>query len=84
VRSDRFMIIFKKDLCRTLRGHDLIEKRIKLARRTTYALMGTGMHGYNGINPSVIIRMWNMYKIPYELFGDREVYNFHQYVVSFG
>jgi hypothetical protein len=29
---------------RKLRGRDLIEKRIKLARRTTYALMGTGMH----------------------------------------
>ena len=44
---------------RKLRGHDLIEKSIKPARRTTYALMGTGMHGYNGINPSVIIHMWN-------------------------
>ena len=54
---------------RKLRGHDMIEKRIKLARRTTYALMGTGMHGYNGINPSVIIRMWNMYVRPRMLFG---------------
>ena len=50
---------------RKLRGRDLIEKRIKLARRTTYALMGTGMHGYNGIKPSVIIRMWNMYVRPH-------------------
>ena len=47
----------------------VIEKRIKLARRTTYALMGTGMHGYNGINPSVTIRMWNMYVRPRMLFG---------------
>jgi hypothetical protein len=54
---------------RKLRGHDLIEKRTKLARRTTYGLMGTGMHGYNGINPSVIIRMWNMYVRPRILFG---------------
>ena len=29
---------------RKLRGRDLIEKRIKLARRTTYTLMGIGMH----------------------------------------
>ena len=49
---------------RKLRGCDLIEKRIKLAR-----LMGTGMHGYNGINPSVIIRIWNMYVRPRMLFG---------------
>ena len=54
---------------RKLRGHDLIEKRIKLARRTTYALKGTGMHVYNGINPSVIIRMWNIYVRPKMLFG---------------
>ena len=59
-----FLIRGKKRICvahtesythigidRKLRGHYLIEKRIKLARRTTYALMGTGMHGYNGINP---------------------------------
>ena len=61
---------------RKLRGHDLIEKRIKLARRTTYALMGTGMHEYNGINPSVIIRMWNMYVRPRMLFLDLTVYYF--------
>jgi hypothetical protein len=32
-----------------------IEDRISLARKTMYALMNTGLHGSNGINPSVII-----------------------------
>ena len=32
-------------------SQDVAETRIKTARRTSYALMGAGMHGYNGINP---------------------------------
>ena len=31
----------------------LIDERLKLARRTTYMLMGAGLHGKNGINPLV-------------------------------
>jgi hypothetical protein len=45
---------------RKLRGHDLIEKRIKLARRTTYALMGTAgrtvnLNGTNSETKIVIL-----------------------------
>ncbi|KAJ8309584.1 hypothetical protein KUTeg_014458 [Tegillarca granosa] len=34
--------------------NDFITDRIKLARRTAYALMGAGMHGYNEVNPKII------------------------------
>ena len=37
------------------------EKAVKTARRTAYSLMGAGFHGYNGINPKVSIRLWNVY-----------------------
>jgi hypothetical protein len=38
----------------------LVSERIKLARRTLYALMGAGLHGYNGVNPEVGIKLWNI------------------------
>ena len=31
-----------------------IEERLSLARRTLYALINTGVHGSNGLNPRVI------------------------------
>ena len=34
-----------------------IEDRISLTRKTMYALMNTGLHGSNGINPSVALRI---------------------------
>ena len=42
-------------------GKEMNSERIKMARRTCYSLMGAGMHGYNGINPEVIIKLWNTY-----------------------
>ena len=47
----------------------LVSERIKLARRTWYALMGAGLHGYNGVNPEVGIKLWNIYVCPRLLFG---------------
>ena len=47
----------------------IVSERIKLARRTSYALMGAGLHGYNGVNPKVGIKLWNMYVCPRLLFG---------------
>ena len=45
------------------------EKAVKTARRTAYSLMGAGFHGYNGINPKVSIRLWNVYIKPRMLYG---------------
>ena len=31
--------------------------------------MGAGLHGYNGVNPKVVIKLWNMYVCSRLLFG---------------
>jgi hypothetical protein len=36
-------------------------ERITRARRRVYALMGAGMHGLNGLNPSVSQKLWCIY-----------------------
>ncbi len=40
-----------------------IEARLKLARNTTYSLMGSGFHGVNGIKPTVSFHMFELYVI---------------------
>ena len=42
----------------------LVEERLKLARRTTYMLMGAGVHGRNGINPITSNKLLNIYVLP--------------------
>jgi hypothetical protein len=46
-----------------------IEDRISLARKIMYALMNTGLHGSNGINPSVALRIYEAYVLPKLLYG---------------
>lgn len=46
-----------------------IEERLKLARRTLYALIATGVHGSNGLNPRVSYKIYQCYVIPRLLFG---------------
>ena len=46
-----------------------IEDRLKLARRTLYALINTGVHGSNGLNPSVSFKIYQCYVLPRLLFG---------------
>ena len=46
-----------------------IEERLKLARRTFYALINTGVHGSNGLNPSVSFKIYQCYVLPRLLFG---------------
>ncbi|VDH99697.1 Hypothetical predicted protein [Mytilus galloprovincialis] len=31
--------------------------------------MGAGMHGYNGVNPNIVIKLWNTYVRPRLIFG---------------
>ena len=38
--------------------------RIQLGRRSTYAFMGAGMHGLNGLHPLAAFRLWNTYVLP--------------------
>ncbi|XP_071161016.1 uncharacterized protein [Mytilus edulis] len=46
-----------------------LEDRISLARRTMYALISTGLHGSNGINPIVAYKIYQSYILPKLLFG---------------
>ena len=45
------------------------QKRIQTARKTMYALLGSGMHGKNGISPIITVQMWNTFVIPRLLHG---------------
>ncbi|CAC5380586.1 unnamed protein product [Mytilus coruscus] len=46
-----------------------IEDRISISRRTMYALLNTGLHGSNGINPIVSYKIYQFYVIPKLLYG---------------
>ncbi|XP_069109298.1 uncharacterized protein [Argopecten irradians] len=47
----------------------ITDVRIQLARRTTYSLMGAGLHGYSRVNPKVLINLWNTYVRPRMVYG---------------
>ena len=46
-----------------------IAKRIETARKTLYALLGSGMHGKNGISPAITYQLWITFVIPRLLHG---------------
>ena len=54
-----------------------VDERIQLARRTSYALMGVGLHGKNGINPLLSAKLLTIYVVPRYLHG-LEAVNIHQ------
>lgn len=41
-----------------------IDSRLNTARKTTYALMGSGFHGVKGLKPSVSLHIFETYVIP--------------------
>ena len=45
-----------------------ISERINLARRTSYLLMNTGLHGTNGLNPETSYVIYKCYVIPRMLY----------------
>ena len=47
----------------------VISARLSLARKTTYALMGVGCFGYNGLPPNVNIQIYKIYVIPRLIYG---------------
>jgi hypothetical protein len=55
-------------------NHLNIETRLQLGRRTAYSLMGAGMHGRNGLTPSLCIKMWQTYVIPRFTYGLEVLY----------
>ena len=46
-----------------------IEDRLCLARRALYALIYTGVHGSNGLNPKVSYKIYQCYVLPRLLYG---------------
>ncbi|KAK3085377.1 hypothetical protein FSP39_002384 [Pinctada imbricata] len=50
-------------------GQGHIDEAISIGRKTTYALMGAGLHGYNGINPKIGLQIWNIYIKPRVIYG---------------
>ena len=46
-----------------------IEERIFVARRSSYSLMNTGLHGANGLSPEVSYQIYKAYVIPRLLYG---------------
>ena len=46
-----------------------IAERIQIARRTSYALMGIGLHGKNGLSPSISAKIISTYVTPRLLHG---------------
>ncbi|MES9879579.1 MAG: reverse transcriptase family protein [Sedimenticola sp.] len=46
-----------------------IDDRVSTARRTLYALINTGLHGTNGLNPIVSYRIYQTFILPRLLYG---------------
>ena len=46
-----------------------VETNIQKARRTIYSLMGTGLHGENGLDPETAISLLQTYVIPVLFYG---------------
>lgn len=47
----------------------VVGERIVTARKTVYALMGAGLHGLNGVNPSVSSHLIKIYVLPRLIYG---------------
>jgi hypothetical protein len=46
-----------------------VDENIRKARRATYSLMGTGLHGENGLDPETSISLLNTYILPILTYG---------------
>ena len=51
-----------------------ISERISSARRTSYLLMNTGLHGTNGLNPETSYIIYKCYVLPRMLYGLEMIY----------
>jgi hypothetical protein len=58
-----------KGHCGQLSLDTTIDDRVFLARRTSYSLMGAGLHGYNGISPTVSTSIYRVYVVTRLLYG---------------
>ena len=58
-------------ILRTSTNQDLsaVENNIQKAQRTAYSLMGTGLHGENGVDLETAMSLLNTYVLPVLLYG---------------
>ncbi|VDI80532.1 Hypothetical predicted protein [Mytilus galloprovincialis] len=56
-------------LIRTIKNKVNIEDRLKVARRTIYAMLGPGLSARKGMSPIVSARLWQTYALPRSLYG---------------
>lgn len=50
-------------------ANEASKENIKKAQRCMYSLLGTGVHGMNGIHPEVSLQLWKVYAIPRLAYG---------------
>ena len=48
---------------------ETVKNNITKARRALYALTSSGMHGLNGLHPTVSMKLWNAYILPRLTYG---------------
>ena len=46
-----------------------IEERLRIGRRTIYALLVPGLHARSGMSPVILLKFWNTYAVPRYLYG---------------
>ena len=46
-----------------------LDERLKMARQTIYALLGSGLHARSGMSPVVLMKIWNTYVVLRFLYG---------------
>ena len=46
-----------------------VEENIKKARKMLYSLMGSGLHGYNGLDPETAVHIYQTYVLPTLVYG---------------
>ena len=46
-----------------------VEQNIKKSRRTTYSLMTSGLHGYNGLDAETTLQLFKTYVLPILVYG---------------
>ena len=56
-------------LIRIVNNKVSIDDRLKIARRTVYALLGPVFHARQGMAPTVSIKLWKTYVLPRNLYG---------------
>ena len=54
---------------RVINNQNTVQLKINTLNRTTYSLMGTGIHGSNGLSPKISHKIYSAYVLPRVLYG---------------